>query len=133
VSIVANVKIAVVDHDRLTRDFIVNVMMYSVNREILAFDSASDLNRYLHDSGPVNIILSEAYLPDEPGFAVLKSIKETSPEIYLIVLSANPADQSAAEDLGADAFLAKPFTLKDLFSIVERFVVNAAHRSPPHE
>jgi DNA-binding NtrC family response regulator len=124
VGIIANVKIAVLDRDRLTRDFIVNVMMYSVNREILAFENAEALKRNIDGNGAVDIILSEAYLPEAPGFVLLKRIKEASPATRIIILSANPADESVAVGLGADAFLAKPFTLKDLFSIVERFVVN---------
>ena len=42
-AIIPNVKIAVVDPDRLTREFIVNVMMYSVNREVLSFEDAAGL------------------------------------------------------------------------------------------
>lgn len=106
------------------RDFIVNVMMYSVNRDVLAFDGAADLKRFIRKNGAVNIVVSDAHLPDAPEFELLKMIKATSPSTYFIVLSGDPTVEAAAAALGADAFLAKPFTLRDLFSIVERFVVS---------
>jgi len=40
-----------------------------------------------------------------------------------VVMSANPADELPAMELGAHAFLAKPFVLQDLFDIVQRCVV----------
>jgi two-component system KDP operon response regulator KdpE len=120
---VANVKIAVVESDPLTRDFIVNVMMYSVNREILAFENGQGFKAYLEAGGTVNIALVDTQLPEAGSFELLKSTKKSHPDIVFVCMSANPADQSAAADLEADAFLAKPFALQDLFDIVQRFVV----------
>ncbi len=118
-----NVQIAVVDHERLTREFVVNVMMYSVNRDILVFENAADIEAYLQSGKTVHLILTEVHLPEKSGFALLGHIKRTYPEIYLIAMSANPADEIAATELGADVFMARPFALQDLFDIVQRFVV----------
>jgi CheY-like chemotaxis protein len=38
-------------------------------------------------------------------------------------MSASPPDEKTSMELGADAFLAKPFTLQDLFDLVKQFVV----------
>ena len=123
VIIVPNVKIAVVEHDQLTRDFIVNVMMYSVNREIMAFKNGRAFNAYLEAGGTVNIVLCEVQLPEVSGFELLKSTKKDHPRITFVCMSADPKDETASAELGADAFLAKPFALQDLFDIVQRFVV----------
>jgi DNA-binding NtrC family response regulator len=122
-AIIPNVKIAVVDHDRLTREFIVNVMMYSVNREVLSFEDAAGLKAYLQAGGSVHLILSEIHLPGESGFKLLQHLKKDFPQVTFIAMSANPADETPAEELDADAFLAKPFALQDLFNIVQKFVV----------
>ena len=122
-AIVPNVKIAVVDHDQLTREFIVNVMMYSVNREVLSFEDSAGLKAYLQAKGGVHLILSEIHLPNESGFKLLQYIKKELPTVKFIAMSANPADETSASELDADAFLAKPFALQDLFSIVQKFVV----------
>jgi hypothetical protein len=51
-TIIANVKIAVIDEDVIIRDFIVSTLMYSVNREILTFDDGFDAWVYFEESGP---------------------------------------------------------------------------------
>lgn len=122
-AIIPNVKIAVIDHERLTREFIINVMMYSVNREVLSFEDAEGLKAYLKAGGNVHLILSEIHLPGESGFNLLQHIKKDFPEVIFIAISANPADEIPAAELDADAFLAKPFALKDLFSIIQKFIV----------
>jgi CheY-like chemotaxis protein len=122
-AIIPNVKIAVVDHERLTREFIINVMMYSVNREVLSFENAEGLKAYLEAGGNVHLILSEIHLPGESGFKLLQHIKQDFPQVIFIAISANPADEIPAAELDANAYLAKPFVLKDLFSIVQKFVV----------
>lgn len=111
------------EHDQLTRDFIVNVMMYSVNREILAFEDGQSFNAYLQAGGTVNIVLSDIQLPDISGLELMQATQKEHPEIVFVCMSANPADETSASKLGADAFLAKPFALQDLFDIVQRFVV----------
>ena len=123
VAIIDNVQIAVVDHERLTREFIVNVMMYSVNRDILVFENAAAIEAYLQSGKVLHLVFTEVHLPAKSGFELLRFLKRTHPDIYLIAMSANPGDEIAATELGADAFLARPFALQDLFDIVEQFVV----------
>jgi DNA-binding NtrC family response regulator len=122
-AIVPNVKIAVVDSEKLTREFVVNVMMYSVNREVMAFENSDGLMAYLQAGGTIHMLFSEIQLPGKSGFELLKFIKGKYPEIKFVTMSANPADETAASELGTDAFLGKPFTLQNLFDIVQHFIV----------
>ncbi len=73
--------------------------------------------------GTVHIVLSEIQLSDRNGFDLFRWVRKESPNTRFIAMSANPADESAAEEAGVDAFLAKPFALQDLFDIVKQFVV----------
>jgi DNA-binding response OmpR family regulator len=118
------VQIAVVDHEPLTRDFIANVMMYSVNRDIFVFDDFQEVSDHLKAGRTLHLVISEVHLPGPSGFALLQFLKQRQPQIRFVTMSANPADEIPALSLGADAFLAKPFALKDLFAIVQRFVVD---------
>ncbi len=122
-AIIPNVKIAVVDHDPLTRDFVINVMMYSVNREVLSFEDVDGLRAYLRNSNAFDLVLAEIHLPGNSGFELLHFLQHEYPKTFFIAMSADPADETPAAELGADAFLAKPFVLQDLFDIVEQFVV----------
>lgn len=123
-AIISNVQIAVVDHERLTRDFLVNVMMYSVNREILVFENVDSIKAFLQEGNMVHMVLSAIHLPGKSGFELLRFLKKEKPDTHFIAMSANPADEVPATELGADAFLARPFALKDLFDLVQRFVVD---------
>jgi DNA-binding response OmpR family regulator len=120
---VYNVKIAVVDRDKLTRDFVVNVMTYSVNREVMAFENSGAFKAYMQAGGLVDILLSDVKLSGESGFELLRFIKKEDPKVKFITMSASPSDEKTSMELGADAFLAKPFTLQDLFDLVKQFVV----------
>ena len=122
-TIVPNVKIAVVDHDKLMRDFIVNVMMYSVNREVMAFENGDGLKAYLQAGGTIHMLFCATKLPGKSGIELLKFIKHEHPDIKFVTMSADPVDETAAIELGADAFLAKPFALQNLFDIVQQFIV----------
>jgi DNA-binding response OmpR family regulator len=122
-TIISNVHIAVVDNERLTRDFVATVMMYSVNRDVLVFEDVDGLKGHLDSGKALHMVLSEIHLPGKSGFELLRLLKRSRPRTCFVAMSSNPADEIPATELGADAFLARPFALKDLFAIVQRFVV----------
>ena len=120
---IPNVKIAVIDDDLLVRDFIVTVLMYCVNRDVLSFDSGLAAWQYIKDHGSLDIIISGIDVPGLSGFKLLSKFKKKYPEKKCILMSADPAHEPSARDSGADAFLAKPVSVNDLFKVVETFVV----------
>jgi len=120
---IPNVKIAVIDDDLLARDFIVTVLMYCVNREVLCFDSGQSAWQYIKVHGSPDIIISGIDVPGLSGFELLSRFKKKYPEKKCLLMSADPAHEQSARDAGADAFLAKPVSVNDLFKVVETFVV----------
>jgi DNA-binding response OmpR family regulator len=69
-------------------------------------------------------ILLDLMLPGISGFEVLKRLKETqgTVNIPVIVVSAknHPSDRKRAEELGAVAYLAKPYKLQKLHEILKK-------------
>jgi CheY-like chemotaxis protein len=120
---IPNVKIAVIDSDLLVRDFVTTVLMYCVNRDVLSFDSGMAAWRYLKDADSPDIIISEVNMSGLNGFELLAKFKEKHPTKKYLLMSANPDDEQIARDSGADAFLAKPVSVNDLFRVVEAFVI----------
>ena len=120
---VTNVKIAVVDGDLLVRDFVSTVLMYCVNREVLSFDNGMAAWRYIEGADSPDIIISEVEVTGLNGFELLAKFKAKYPSKKCLLMSANPDDEQIARDSGADAFLAKPVSVNDLFRVVEAFVV----------
>jgi DNA-binding response OmpR family regulator len=117
------VKIAVIDEDVIVRDFIVSTLMYSVNREILTFDNGFDAWISFEESGFPDVIIADVSLQKIDGFALVPKVKETSPRTVVVLFSDLPGNETKAREQGVDAFLAKPFGVNELFSLVQAFVV----------
>jgi DNA-binding response OmpR family regulator len=100
-------------------------MMYSVNREVLVFENAEALMDFMNAGNTIHLVLSEIHLHGRSGFELLRFLKQKQAGTYFIAISTDPVDEISATELGADAFLAKPFALTDLFDIVQRFVVES--------
>jgi CheY-like chemotaxis protein len=120
---IPNVKIAVIDDDLMVREFVVTVLMYCVNRDVLSFDSGLDAWRYIEDYESPDIIISEIDVPGLNGFGLMAKFREKSPGKKCLLMSDNPANEQPARNSGADAFLAKPVRVNDLFEVVQNFVV----------
>ena len=120
---IKNVKIAVVDDDNLVRGLIVDALMFSVNRKVMSFDSASSAWGYLSKNKSTDIIISDVEMPGMDGLELLSKIKVKSPEKIFVIMSSDPSYEKRAKELGADAFLSKPFNIDDLFRLVDLFVV----------
>jgi DNA-binding response OmpR family regulator len=119
---IPNVKIAVIDGDLLVRDFVTTVLMYCVNRDVLSFDNGMAAWRYVESTDSPDIIISEVSVSGLNGFEFLAKFKAKHPTKKCLLMSANPEDEKVARDSGADAFLAKPVNVNDLFKVVEAFV-----------
>ena len=120
---IKNVKIAVVEDNNLIRDFVVDTLMFSVNREVISFENATSAWGYFDKNDNSDIIISDVEMPGMDGLELLDRVKTKSPKKIFIVMSGNPSYEERAKELGADAFLAKPFSIEDLFSLVELHVV----------
>lgn len=67
--------------------------------------------------GYFDLILLDLMLPEEDGFSICKRVREMS-NIPILILSAKDDVDSKVKglDLGADDYLAKPFSSKELFA-----------------
>lgn len=72
-----------------------------------------------------DLILLDKQLPGIDGLDVCKTLKNQSDtkEIPIIILSASPHFNNAALQAGANEVLEKPFSLKVLRLLVEKYVV----------
>jgi CheY-like chemotaxis protein len=103
---------------------------YELHVSSTATDARAFLNRTgVHAEAPrVHIALVDLHLPGDPGFSVLKEIKD-NPElrsIAVIVLSTSAAETDVAMAVGlhANAYLKKPLSwleMEQLFDALETF------------
>jgi DNA-binding NarL/FixJ family response regulator len=66
-----------------------------------------------------DLVLMDARMPVMDGLEATRFIKEQWPEVRIVVLTIHPGRQADALAAGADLFLVKGFSAKDLFEAVQ--------------
>jgi CheY-like chemotaxis protein len=114
----------VVDDEPEIRNLTVNALTYCVNREVLSFESGQSAWQYLQDGNDADIVICDVDMPGMNGFELMAKVKQQTPEKIFIVMSGMAGNEKKAELAGADAFLGKPFSINDLFNLVQSYVVD---------
>ncbi|MEE1281121.1 MAG: response regulator transcription factor [Acutalibacteraceae bacterium] len=85
------------------------------NRQIISCPDLKTAREQLLCSS-VSLILLDINLPDGNGLDLLREIKESTPDIPVIMLTANDTDMDIVDGLehGADDYITKPFSLSVL-------------------
>ena len=110
-------KILVVDDEERMVRFIRLNLEYDGFKVIEAFNGQQAINKLRSDLP--DIILLDVMMPDLDGFEVLKIIRETS-SVPVIMLTAKGEedDRIRGLELGADDYITKPFSPRELVSRV---------------
>ncbi len=71
---------------------------------------------------PADIIISDVKMPDMDGIELLRNVRETLPDIGVVLMTAFASVETAREafKLGADDFITKPFDVEELKLIVRK-------------
>jgi two-component system response regulator RegX3 len=94
---------------------------YSLDREGYAVTVATDGRRAIdrfHDADPELVIL-DLMLPELPGLDVVRMIRqESTVPIIIVTAKDSEADKVTGLELGADDYVTKPFSVRELVSRV---------------
>src|SRR4051812_3330220 len=71
---------------------------------------------------PAEVIISDVKMPDMDGIEMLRAVRETLPDVGVILMTAFASVETAREafKLGADDFIQKPFDVEELKLIVKK-------------
>ena len=109
--------ILVVDDEAAVRRVLVMRLQLSGYRVICAEDGEQALEMF-HNESP-DLVVLDVMLPKLDGFAVCRRLRAEScvPIIFLSAVEAI-SERVAGLDLGADDYLPKPFSPKELLSLI---------------
>lgn len=119
----AGAQIVIIDDDFFVRDFTVHAIEFGTNRKVTTFESGLNAWQYIRKrSHRIDVIIADANIPEINGLELLGRIKGNYPGKRFIITSSNPAHEKTARQLGADAFVSKPFDVSDIITVLELFV-----------
>ena len=113
------------DPDILTA---IDVAFKEAGAEILTAADGNTAVKLANEKQP-DLIILDAMLPQRSGFLVLEKLKGKSSQgnnVRIIMITANTGRRHRlwAENLGAEAYINKPFAMEKLFAEAERVLAN---------
>lgn len=100
-------KVVIIDDEAQVRRALGNVLLQS------GFDveeaSNGQKGMALLENEPVEIVLTDIFMPDKDGIETIRELKRRWPTVKIIAMSGQPYMLPVAKVLGADQTLAKPF------------------------
>ncbi|MCH7849920.1 MAG: response regulator transcription factor [Planctomycetes bacterium] len=79
---------------------------------------------------PIDLVLLDVMLPGVDGFAILKQLRQAKPTLPVIMVTARGAEDDRVHGLrgGADDYVVKPFSAKELLARVEAVLRRSPER-----
>lgn len=111
-----DMKIVVVDDEELMRNLVVQILTRS-GFTPHPFADAARAWKFLQYHEP-DILISDLHMGEMGGIELLKLVKKEVPTVKCLMMSADLNKRRRVLDLGADAFLGKPFLCSDLVKII---------------
>ena len=111
-------KILIVD-DEKDITLVLKEFFVSKGYEALAAFSGKEAMGFLNQSG-LDLILLDMHLPDISGLEILREARKIHKDAKIIILTGFSEEyREEAEKIGCDAFLTKPFSVKELITTIE--------------
>jgi DNA-binding response OmpR family regulator len=121
-------KVLVVDDDRVLADLIAFTFRREGYEVIQAHSGAAALKRW-RDEAP-DLIVLDVNLPDIPGFSLCQSIRaESTIPVILLTVRSDEEDIVHGLEIGADDYIAKPFSPRQLIARAQAVARRAAASS----
>ena len=113
---------------------IVDILRFNLEKEgyviLTAYDGEAGLEKALN--GNPDLILLDVMLPKMIGFDVCKTLREKGNNVPVIILTAREeeADKVLGLEIGADDYITKPFSMRELMARVKANIRRTAMQQP---
>ncbi len=127
----SEITILVIEDDPAVRQGIVDVLEYAGYRTLEAADGHSGMELAL--KAQFRLLLLDLVMPGPSGFEILAALKRKRPGQAVIILSARGEEGDRVRGLvnGADDYVVKPFSMKELLARVDAVLRRTCERSAP--
>ena len=121
-------KILIVEDDDAIRTGIVDALTFA-DYEVLSASNGNDGMR-MAVRGGFDLLLLDLVMPGPDGLQILAEVRTSRPTLPVIILSArgDEADRIKGLTLGADDYVVKPFSVKELMARVEAVLRRSPER-----
>jgi len=109
-----DVKVLVVDDEEALADLVHMALRYE-NWQVAIAHSVSEAVEVAKDFHP-DVAVLDIMLPDGDGISLMKKLRETTPQLPVLFLTAKDAVEDRVQGLtaGGDDYITKPFSLEEL-------------------
>lgn len=125
-------KILVID-DSTTLHNLYEILFRPLNAELLFASNGQDALRTFHANGDIEAVFLDMKMPGMPGIEVLDELRKTvhGDTLPIFIVSAVDEDRPIIDAMrrGADGYITKPFSLKQLLLLMRRYSYKKATRT----
>ena len=125
--------ILIVDDDREIRELLTTYLVKNGLR-VVAVPTGRHMRAALEESGPFDQIILDLMLPGEDGLTLCRDLrtgKYKATPILMLTARSEEADRILGLEMGADDYLAKPFSARELLARI-RAVMRRTRMLPPN-
>ena len=124
-------QILVIEDDSAIRQGILDALHFAGYQTLQAGDGATGLREALRAT--FDLLLLDLVLPGQNGLEILQATRAARPTLPIIILSARGQEQDRVKGLrlGADDYVTKPFSVRELLARIEAVLRRSPERPQP--
>ncbi|HCY84420.1 MAG TPA: sigma-54-dependent Fis family transcriptional regulator [Desulfobacteraceae bacterium] len=121
-------KVLIVDDSKSTLEVIQRNLTHA-GFDAYVCSSVRDAVRFL-DESTIDIVITDFKMPEQTGLELIRHIRDNCTDIEIIMITGHPDIEDAVQAIkdGADDYLVKPFTDRELLDAVQRMVEKLGNR-----
>ena len=124
-------KILIVDDDQKTRMLLKTYLEKNQYEVVLAHDGESFLAEFSRQGDELAMVILDVMLPDTDGFALCRAVRQRSNlPIIMLTASSDETDRIVGLELGADDYIAKPYSPRELLARIKAILRRSALDTP---